>query len=69
MREGGIIRKLLLHASTKLPETEAPLVTVDFKTVEPILLILALGIVAAIALLMFELILHRVTEIKFKKHK
>lgn len=69
MRESGIIRKLLLHASMKMPEIEAPLVIVDFKSVEPIFFILTLGIVVAPALLMFELILHRVSEIKFKNHK
>lgn len=68
MRESGIIRKLLLGASMKMPEIEAPLVIVDFKTVEPIFFILILGIGVALALLMFELILHRVSEIKFKKH-
>jgi hypothetical protein len=69
MRESGIIRKLLLHASMKMPEVEAPLVIVDFKTVEPIVFILTLGILVAPALLVFELILHRVSEIKFKKLK
>jgi hypothetical protein len=61
MRESGIIRKLLLHASMKMPEIEVPLAIVDFKTVEPIIVILTLGIVVAAALLMLELILHRVS--------
>jgi hypothetical protein len=64
MQESGITRKLLLHASTKLPEIEVPLVTVDFKSVKPILYVLIIGIIAAITILILELILHRVTEIK-----
>jgi hypothetical protein len=67
LRECGIMRKLRLHASKEMPEIEVPLVTVDFKTLEPVILVLAIGTVVAPALLIFELILHR-TSLRSVKH-
>jgi hypothetical protein len=64
VQESGIARKLIIHASTKLPEIEIPLVTVDFKTVEPMFCVLLIGTIAAITMLMLELIFHRETGIQ-----
>jgi hypothetical protein len=68
MRECGIMRKLHLHASTEVPEIEVPFVTVDFKTLESVILVLAIGTLVAPLLLMFEFILHRMSLRSVKHH-
>jgi hypothetical protein len=64
MQEGGVVQRHLIHASSKLPEIETHFVTVDFKSVEPIFCILLVGTVTAIVLLILEVILHKVSEMK-----
>jgi hypothetical protein len=68
MRECGVFRRLLLQASTEMSETEVPFITVDFKTVEPIILLLALGVVVASVLLLFEIILRKMSLPSVKGH-
>jgi hypothetical protein len=68
LRSAGILQRLNNNIDSKPPENEAPLdISMDFTSVAPIFVILAVGVIGAILMFLLETAVYKMRTSSMKK--